>query len=93
MRRQLKFKVWRAEWDRGLGVLGTIVTVALVWSLAGFSTLNDWWVVALIVGSWLPWLLRQAKLTWLAWKVARQVRVFDHITNSLRSILSRFERR
>jgi hypothetical protein len=49
-------------------------------------------VPAVVVAGWLPWLTRQARLLWTAWRVSRQIRVFDHLPNTLRQVLSRFQR-
>ena len=59
----------------------------------GNSSFRHWWVAAIIVAGWLPWLLWQARLLWTAWRTSREIRVFDHLTNTLRGILSQFERK
>ncbi len=58
----------------------------------GSSSIRQWWVAAIIVAGWLPWLFWQARLLWTAWRTSREIRVFDHLTNTFRSILSQFER-
>ncbi len=92
LRRKLRFHTWWAEWDRGLGIAVTLATLGLVWDNAGFTGLFKWWVAAIVLAGWAPWLNRQAKLSWTAWKVSRQIRVIDHLKNALRQILARFQR-
>ncbi len=90
LRKKLRFHSWFAHWDVGVGIFGTLVTLALA---CQFESFHIWWLMMiLIIFSWSPWLWRQAKLMWLAWKISRQIRVFDHLPNTLRSILSRFQR-
>ncbi|MBW3541322.1 MAG: hypothetical protein KY476_13725 [Planctomycetes bacterium] len=84
--------LWGAWWDVMLGGFVTILTVVLVWATQGFSFLFQWWVALVILAGWAPWLWRQGRLTWKAWHVHRQIRVFDRLVNQLRRILSRFER-
>lgn len=94
LRRALRFSTWRAKWDVLLGLLVTILTVVLVVRFAGGRELfQHWWVAAVIVAGWLPWLLWQARLLWTSWRTSRQIRVFDHLTNTLRGILAQFERK
>ena len=94
LRRALRFSTWRAKWDVLLGGLVTVATVGLVIRFAGWQQLfQHWWVAAIIVAGWLPWLLWQARLLWTSWRTSREIRVFDHLTNTLRGILVQFERK
>jgi hypothetical protein len=92
LKRKLRFSTWKAEWDRALGFVATATTAGLILKYSGWKILVSWWAIAIVVGSWLPWVWRQARLMWTAWRIARQVRVFDHIPNTLRHLLARFER-
>jgi hypothetical protein len=96
LRRKLRLStmrwLWGGYWDLGLGALVTLLTVVLVWVLSGFSSLFQWWVAAIIVAGWLPWLWRQGRLLLTARRVHRQIRVIDHHPNTLRHILTQFNR-
>ncbi len=93
LRRKLRFSTWWAQWDRALGILVSGLAIGLVWKFGGgFTALFQWWMPAIIVAGWLPWLIRQAQLFWTAWRVSRQIRVFDHLPNTLRQVLARFQR-
>ena len=93
LRRKLRFSTWWAQWDWALGILVTALTIGLVLKFGeSYKTLFQWWVPAIVVAGWLPWLTRQARLLWTAWRVSRQIRVFDHLPNTLRQVLSRFQR-
>ena len=94
LRRRLRFSAWRAQWDWALGLAVTAATIAvLAWrgGLADFY--NSWKPWAILLAGWLPWLWRQARLWWQAWRVTQQVRVVHHHPNLLRQLLARFERR
>ncbi|MEX0703167.1 MAG: hypothetical protein WD069_13820 [Planctomycetales bacterium] len=92
LRRKLRFRNWKAQWDCGLGVLVTGLTVGLTLYFGEWRQLLSWWAVAIIVAGGLPWLWRQFRLMWTAWRVARQIHVFQHLPNTLRRVLARFER-
>lgn len=92
LKRKLRFSTWKSEWDRALGIATTVTTAGLILNFSGWKNLISWWAITIAVGSWLPWLWRQTKLMWTAWRITRQIRVFDHLTNTLRYLLSRFER-
>ena len=92
LRRKLRFAIWLAYWDVLLGAVVTVATVAIVIYSSGFRDLLRWWVAAIIAGGWMPWLYRQVALLWTSWRVARQIRVFDHLPNTLRRVLGRFRR-
>src|SRR5262245_24269634 len=94
LRRKLRFSAWRAEWDRALGIAVTAATIGLLAYRGGLSDFyNSWKPWVIVVAGWLPWLWRQARLSWQAWRVSRQVRVIQHHPNLLRQLLARFERR
>jgi hypothetical protein len=92
LRRKLKYSTWKAYWDIAIGLVVTIATIALtVWLGGAVKALFQWWVAAIIVAGWLPFLWRQLKCWWSAWGVKRQVRVIDHQAGSLRKIFSQFQ--
>jgi hypothetical protein len=94
LRRKLRFLAWRAEWERVVGIAVTAATIGvLAWhgGLADFY--NSWKPWVILLAGWLPWLWRQGRLLWQAWRVTQQVRVVHHHPNLLRQLLARFERR
>jgi hypothetical protein len=93
LRRKLRFSTWRAQWDLGIGIAGTIATVLLTlwyykWDVRSLFSL---WTVFFVLAFWLPFLWRQLKCWWTAWGVQKQVRVIDHQVGALRKILSQFQ--
>lgn len=94
LRRKLKYARWWSDWDFALGIAVAAGTVAAVihWSEQGVRALWSWWVLAIVLCGWLPWLWRQARLFWTAWRVSKQIRVLEHAPNTLRQILARFPR-
>jgi len=95
LRQRLKYSTWRSEWDRVLGVVVTAATAGLAAWFLNWREISRWgWygLISVIVASWLPWLQRQISLGWKSWRVKQQIRVFDHLPNTLRQILARFER-
>ena len=96
LRRKIGFPVWMNDWDWYLGLVVTAATVmAAGWYAYDQGDVNQvgrwWWWVILLFG-WAPWLVRQARLFHKAWTVKRQIRVFDHLPNTLRKILARLSR-
>ncbi|MEZ6124584.1 MAG: hypothetical protein R3C49_15605 [Planctomycetaceae bacterium] len=84
-----------AHWRLFLGILITVVTLGTVARKAGgisglAESMKQWWIYAIIVAGWLPWLRRYVTLWWRARQVARQVRILDHGIGPLRRILGRF---
>jgi hypothetical protein len=92
LRRKLKFHAWWVYWDWALALVVTAATVGLVLKFGEWRQLYSWWAIAIFVAAWLPLLSRQARLMWTAWRVTKQIRVFDHLPNTLRRILTRFPR-
>ncbi|WP_437188096.1 hypothetical protein SH668x_001525 [Planctomicrobium sp. SH668] len=92
LRRKLKFSTWRSYWDLGLGAAGTILTLAFTtWLKKDLRAVFNVWVLLVVIAFWLPFVWRQLKCFWMAWRVKRQVRVIDHEVGSLRQILSQFQ--
>lgn len=97
LRRKLAFSNWKAQLD-WCGGAGVTLLVLIIWWMVKYETLAarfgffaKWWFWLIMVVTWGPWLWRQARLLWTASRVRSQIRVFDHQTNTLRGILSRFE--
>ena len=82
--------------------LGTFVTLAVL----GFalrnvpqdptsliSALRQWWIYIAILLGWLPSIRRCFWLWWRSRQISKQVRILDHGTSTLKSILGRIPRR
>lgn len=93
LRRRLRFDNWRAYWDLALGVVGTLLLLAILYDQQALSQLGRVWPWLTLLVLWGPWLIRQARLLWHAWNVSRQVKVVDHPLSTLRTLLARFESR
>lgn len=98
VRRKLKFSTWKSQLDLAAGMLVTLVTLS-IWASIKFDTVASrfavfgrWWFWLILAIGWAPWLKRQVGLMWTAWQVKRQIRVTEHQTNTVRGMLSRFER-
>lgn len=87
----LNTHTWLSKWDLGLGLAGSFLSIVFVWAVWGFKSLFSWWMFFLLLLLWFPFIKRQAQLTLTAWRASRQIRVFDHQPNTLRSILAKFD--
>ncbi len=82
-------------WRFLLGVVVTLATLAFALrdapaeGLRELAALKAWWIYAVIAAGWAPWLKRNVSLWWRARHIARQVRILEHGTGTLRRILSR----
>lgn len=98
LRWKLGFSTWKSQLDLMAALAVTLFTFGIWWSIKFESTLqrlevfSRWWFWLVLLIGWSPWLWRQFGLFWTAWRVDRQVRVIDHHVNTVRSMLSRFER-
>lgn len=96
LRRKLGFSTLFNDWDWYLGIAVTIAGVIFaIWlavSRGDIAELARWWIWVIVAIAWLPWAIRQIGLTRKAFGVKRQIRVFDHLPNTLRRVLSRFSR-
>jgi len=90
LKSRLRYSTWKSIWDKCLGVVGTVSTIGLVCWLQDWKSLMNWWVPAIIVAFWLPFLWNQLKAFWTGWRIQKQVRVIDHSRAALRKKLSRF---
>lgn len=83
------------HWRFLLGVLVTVATLVFAFrnigeeGLQAFSVLKSWWLYAAIGAGWIPWMKRYVSLWWRSRQIARQVRILEHGTSTLRQILSR----
>ncbi|MEQ9408054.1 MAG: hypothetical protein RIK87_10025 [Fuerstiella sp.] len=95
----LGFLSLSASWRFWVGLLIMLVTLGTALrnlpgeGLSGLAVLKSWWIYAVIAVGWLPWARRYLKLWWRARQIARQVRILEHGTGTLRRILSSFPAR
>lgn len=106
LRRRLGFWTWKGRFPFKLGVLGTLLAVALFIFLKLYEngalsenmmdritvpTSVPAWVCGLIfAGAWLPWSIKAVRRTWLAGSIARRYRVGKRYVNPLRKVLMDF---
>ncbi len=90
LRRRLRFRTWRTQWDLALGILVTIAVAALVIGLKKWTWLTMPWPYVLAIAGWLPRLWRMWTYLWRARGIVRHVRVGNLDLNSLRKILINF---
>jgi hypothetical protein len=98
LRKKLAFSTLRANIDLAAGWIVTAIVLIAWWkypfetTAQRFAFLTSWPFWLLLAAGWGTWLWRQAGLLWTAFRIDRQVRVIDHHVNTLRSLLSNFER-
>ncbi|MDG1897282.1 MAG: hypothetical protein P8J37_20490 [Fuerstiella sp.] len=86
------------HWRFIIGVVVTLTTLGVALrdlpevGLRGLSVLKTSWLYAVMCAcaGWLPWTRRNLSLWWRARQIARQVRILEHGTGTLRRILSQF---
>ena len=87
------------HWRFLVGLLVTVLTFGIslrnVFSegLGELAVLKSWWLYVIVAAGWGFYLKRKISLWWRARQIARQVRILEHGTKSLRSILSRIPAR
>jgi hypothetical protein len=93
LRKRLRFRTWRAQWDLALGIAGTLIPLGLMIYL-GRDTVTSWlqhgWIYLIIAAAWLPLLRRVMARLWLAGSIARNVRVGRHDVGVMRQSLMSF---
>lgn len=89
LQRKLRFRTWPAQWSLAVGILTTVIVIAIfAWFAPG--QFLSWQPYPLIAAGWAPSAWRIAKSYWRAWQIARNTRVLNHSTGLLRKVLSRF---
>ncbi len=91
LRRKLRFANWKTWRELAIGSGVSIGLFGLLAQLGYLTQFGNWWVWLVLLAAWSCFLWKQGWLTWLSWKIKRQVRVLDHQINPLREILSGFE--
>ncbi|MDR3181336.1 MAG: hypothetical protein LBT89_00190 [Planctomycetaceae bacterium] len=81
------------SWEWTFGVLFTFFTAYLAWHFTKtFYTLLTPWLWSIIIGSWLPGIIKDGKRFWQAWKLKRSLRVLPHHKGTLFKILLRLQK-
>lgn len=94
IKHRLGFLTLSTRWRSIFGWLVTIGVCIFAFrdiardGLEEFAVLREWWLWVAIVAGWLPWLKRFATLWWRSRQIARQIRILEHGTTTLRQILS-----
>jgi hypothetical protein len=91
LRRKLHFANWKTWRELAIGSGVSIGLFGLLAQLGHLPQFGKLWVWLVLLAAWSCFLWKQGWLTWLSWKVKRQVRVLDRQVNPLRKILSGFE--
>ncbi len=91
VRRRLRFSNWISWRDLGIGLVVTLALFGFLAQAGWLTSLQTVWPWLLILAAWSPWLGKQGWWAWQAFKVSRQVKVFDHPVQPLRTILASFE--
>ncbi len=91
LRRKLRFANFVSWWELGLGSLATLVLFGVLAQNGSLNQLGRPWPWLVLLVAWGPWLIKQTKLLWLAWRVCRQVRVLNHPLIALKQVLAGFE--
>ena len=96
IRWRIGFLTPTVHWQLLVGVLITIGVLLLALRglrSDGFKALHElrsWWLYVVVAAGWIPYLKRTVALWWRARQIAKQVRILEHGTSSLRKILARF---
>jgi hypothetical protein len=83
------------HWRFILGTLVTVLTLGVALrnlyseGLEGLAVLKSWWLYLIIAAGWSFHCKRTLSLWWRSRQIARQVRILEHGTGSLRRIMSR----
>ena len=83
------------HWRFLLGILVTALTLMFAFrnltteGLKELAVLKSWWIYVVVAAGWIPWATRFVSLWWRARRIARQVRILEHGTGTLRQILAR----
>jgi hypothetical protein len=91
LRRRLRFANWTSWRELGIGAAATLVVFGFLARMGWLNSLMTVWPWLFLLAGWAPWLWKQARSTWRAWCVARQVKVFGHPVQPLRAILASFD--
>ena len=90
LRKGLKYFSFKSEWQRGVGVL---VTLVMIW-LAFYPNVRDflgWGVLGIPVAAWAPWAWKWLRHQLLSLRIVKHIRVINHLPANLRRILGRFD--
>jgi hypothetical protein len=91
LRRRIGYGRLIDRWPLGLGLLATVVLAAAIaigaWR-GGLGFTTWWWPWLLVAAAWLPWLVRQARGRWTAWRVVRSMRTGNRPLGQLASALA-----
>ncbi|GHT47127.1 hypothetical protein FACS189454_09250 [Planctomycetales bacterium] len=93
---QLHYQTWASLWERNwhglLGIVATIVCLALFFKFQQFHCLLNVWLYAVVAAFWSPFWWKAAQRFWTAWTLQRSLRVLPHLKGSLYKVLSQFRK-
>jgi len=90
LRRKLRFRTWRSQWDLALGIGVTAIVIGLMIYLGEWGWVQQPWPYLIAAAGWAPRLWRTWKRFWQARGIARHVRVGKSVTHQLRQVLMNF---
>ncbi|MCE9552674.1 MAG: hypothetical protein K8T91_04755 [Planctomycetes bacterium] len=93
LRRRLRFRTWRSQWDLALGIAATVAVLGLTIFLKKwewFSPPYLYLMIVILLAAWAPRLWRLWRWFWVARGIVRNVRIGNRETNPLRRALMQF---
>jgi hypothetical protein len=96
IRKQIGYNTPFVHWRCVVGILVTLVVVGFAFRnitkapSEALGQLKQWWLYVAILAGWIPYLQRWIMLWWKARQIAKQIRILDHGTSSMRKILAGF---
>jgi len=93
LRRRLRFRTWRSQWDLGLGIVVTLTVFGLTVYLqqwTWFAPPGLYLMLLILLAAWAPRLWRLWRWFWVARSIVRNVRIGNRETNPLRRALMQF---
>ncbi len=90
LRRALRYRAWRAQWDVALGILVLAAAAGAIVYREQWDWLATPWPYVIVALAWVPWLWRFWRRLWQAAGVTRNVRVGKRVLNQLRQMLMNF---
>jgi hypothetical protein len=92
LRGRIGYRAWRGLWPRALAVAATVAIVAAL----GFSIFKGsldwtrhWWPWAALAAAWLPFIWRQVRGGWKAWRIVHSMRTGNRTIGQLARALAR----
>jgi len=92
LRGRIGYRAWRGLWPRALAVLATVAVVAALGVSIFKGSLDwtrQWWPWAALAAAWLPFIWRQVRGGWKAWRIVHSMRTGNRTIGQLTRALAR----